>query len=76
LLMFFAFGENPVAMVTWGGLAQAWTLPIISVGTVYLVKRYLPRELSAPLWMEVLLYAGAFVITAFVLVSEFRRWFM
>ena len=76
LLMFFAFGENPVAMVTWGGLAQAWTLPIISVGTVYLVKRYLPRELNAPVWMEILLYAGAFVITAFVLVSEFRRWFM
>jgi Mn2+/Fe2+ NRAMP family transporter len=76
VLMFFAFGENPVAMVTWGGLAQAWTLPIISVGTVYLVKRYLPRDLNAPIWMEALLYAGAFVITAFVLVSEFRRWFM
>ncbi|MEX0960182.1 MAG: Nramp family divalent metal transporter [Burkholderiales bacterium] len=76
VLMYFVFGENPVAMVTWGGIAQAWTLPIISIGTVYLVRRYLPKELSAPAWMSVLLYVGAFVITAFVLISEFRRWFM
>ncbi len=73
--MFFIFGENPVAMVTWGGMAQAWTLPIISIGTVYLIKKYLPKELNAPAWMTVLLYVGAFVITAFVLVSEYRRWF-
>lgn len=73
--MYFIFGENPVAMVTWGGMAQAWTLPIISIGTVYLIKRYLPKELNAPAWMTVLLYVGAFVITAFVLISEYRRWF-
>lgn len=76
VVMYFIFGEQPVAMVTWGGLSQAWTLPIISFGTVYLVQRYLPKELNAPAWMTGLLWLGATVITAFVLVSEFRRWFM
>jgi len=76
VIMFFIFGEQPVAMVTWGGLSQAWTLPVISFGTVYLIQRYLPKELNAPAWMTVLLWLGATVITAFVLISEFRRWFM
>lgn len=76
VLMYFIFGEQPVAMVTWGGLAQAWTLPIISIGTVYLVKRHLPKELNAPAWMTALLWLAAIVITGFVLIGEFRRWFM
>jgi len=76
VIMFFIFGEQPVAMVTWGGLSQAWTLPVISFGTVYLIQRYLPKELNAPAWMTVLLWLGATVITAFVLISEFRRWLM
>lgn len=76
LAMFFVFGEQPVAMVTWGGLSQAWTLPIISIGTVYLVRRYVPKEMSAPAWMTGLLWFAAIAITAFVLIGEFRRWFM
>jgi len=76
LAMFFVFGEQPVAMVTWGGLSQAWTLPIISIGTVYLVRRYVPKEMSAPVWMTGLLWFAAIAITAFVLIGEFRRWFM
>jgi Mn2+/Fe2+ NRAMP family transporter len=74
VVLYFIFGEKPVAMVNWGGTGQAWTLPIISVGTIYLINRYLPKELSAPPWMKVLLYIGAAVITIFVLVSEGRRW--
>jgi Mn2+/Fe2+ NRAMP family transporter len=74
VVLYFIFGEKPVAMVNWGGTAQAWTLPIIAVGTVYLINRYLPKELSAAPWMKVLLYIGAGVITVFVLVSEGRRW--
>ena len=73
VVLYFIFGEKPVAMVNWGGTAQAWTLPIISVGTVYLINRYLPKELSAAPWMKVLLYIGAAAITVFVLVSEGRR---
>jgi Mn2+/Fe2+ NRAMP family transporter len=71
---YFVFGEKPVAMVKWGGLAQAWTLPIISLGTVYLVYRHMPREMRATPLGHALLWAGAIVITGFVLVSEARRW--
>jgi manganese transport protein len=74
LVMFFIFGEAPIAMVTWGGISQAFTLPIIAFGTIYLVRRYLPKEMNAPAWMTVLLWLGAIIITAFVLVSEVRRW--
>ena len=74
VILFFIFGEKPVAMVKWGGFAQAWTLPILSFGTVYLVRRYLPKELSATPFGNALLWLGAIVITGFVLVSEARRW--
>jgi hypothetical protein len=40
---------------------------------VYLVRRYLPRELGATLMGNILLWLGAIVITGFVLVSEARR---
>ncbi len=73
VIMYFIFGENPVSMVKWGGYAQAWTLPIISFGTVYLVRRYLPKELGATLVGNILLWLGAIVITGFVLISEARR---
>ncbi len=76
ILFYFAFGEQPVAMVQWGGTAQAWTLPILSVGTVYLVTRYLPKSMRATTLMTVLLWLGAFVITAFVLMSEYRKFFL
>ncbi|HEX2520126.1 MAG TPA: hypothetical protein VHK04_11365, partial [Castellaniella sp.] len=65
--MYFAFGEKPVAMVKWGGLAQAWTLPTISLGTVYLVYRHMPREMRATPFGQALLWIGAVLITAFVL---------
>ncbi|MFN0038639.1 MAG: Nramp family divalent metal transporter [Burkholderiales bacterium] len=74
VILYFIFGENPVAMVKWGGLAQAWTLPVISLGTVYLVHRYLPKELKATALGNFLLWVGAIVITGFVLISEARRW--
>jgi Mn2+/Fe2+ NRAMP family transporter len=74
VILFFIFGEKPVAMVKWGGLAQAWTLPIISFGTVYLIQRYLPKELKATPFGNILLWIGAIVITGFVLISEARRW--
>lgn len=73
---YFIFGEQPVAMVQWGGTAQAWTLPIISLGTVYLVHRVMPKTLRATPLMTALLWLGAIVITAFVLVSEYRKFFM
>ncbi len=74
VMMYFIFGENPVGMVKWGGFAQAWTLPIISLGTIYLVRRFMPKEMSATALGNVLLWIGAIVITGFVLISEARRW--
>jgi Mn2+/Fe2+ NRAMP family transporter len=76
VIMYFVFGEKPVAMVQWGGTAQAWTLPIISLGTLYLVYRFIPKNLQASKPMIVALWAGAIVITGFVLVSEYRRYFL
>jgi hypothetical protein len=34
-------------MVERGGAVQAWTLPVRSLGTVYLIHRHLPREMRA-----------------------------
>jgi hypothetical protein len=72
IIMYWVFGQAPVAMVTWGGLAQAVTLPIISLGTLYLVKKYLPKELRAPAWMEVLLWVAAIIICALM---SYYFWF-
>ncbi len=74
IIFYFIFGEKPVAMVKWGGYAQAWTLPILSFGTVYLVHRFMPKELRATPFGHVLLWVGAIVISGFVLVAEARRW--
>lgn len=74
VILYFIFGEKPVAMVKWGGLSQAWTLPIISLGTVYLIHRHLPKELKATPFGNILLWIGAIVISGFVVISEARRW--
>jgi hypothetical protein len=42
----------------------------------HLVQRYVPKNMKATKLMTWLLYAGAFVITAFVLVSEYRKYFL
>ncbi|HEX4986205.1 MAG TPA: Nramp family divalent metal transporter [Burkholderiales bacterium] len=73
VVLYFIFGENPVGMVKWGGYAQAWTLPVISLGTVYLIRRHLPKALKATPAGNVMLWIGAIVITGFVLMSEARR---
>jgi Mn2+/Fe2+ NRAMP family transporter len=76
--LFFAFGQQPVAMVTWGGMAQAATLPIIAMGTLYLTYRHLPRQMKAPGWMTALLWIAAIFVTAFVipsLITELKKMF-
>ena len=74
VMLYFCCGENPVAMVKWGGFAQTWMLPVLSFGAVYLMRRHLPKELNATRLGTALLWIGAIVITGFVLVSEARRW--
>jgi len=76
VIFYLILGEIPVDMVVWGAISQAMMLPIISFGAVYLVHRHLPPELKAPWWMTALLWAGAIVITGFVvpsLVIEFGK---
>jgi len=73
VIFFFIFGEDPVEMVVWGGMAQAATLPVIAFGTIYLTYRYLPRELGAPAWMTALLWLGALIIAGFVLPSVYTE---
>lgn len=66
VILFFIFGQAPVAMVTWGAIAQAMMLPIISFGTIFLVQAHLPKEIKAPGWLVAALWLGAIVITGFV----------
>jgi len=78
LVFYFIFGQAPVAMVTWGAIAQAAMLPIISLATIYLMERHLPKELKAPMWMTALLWLGTLVIIGFVipsLISELGKLF-
>jgi Mn2+/Fe2+ NRAMP family transporter len=74
VMLYFVYGEEPVAMVKRGAYAQTWMLPVISLGAVYLVSRHLPKELKANWLGTVLLWIGAIVITGFVLIGEARRW--
>jgi manganese transport protein len=66
VIFYVAIGEAPVQMVTWGAIAQAMMLPVISFGTVYLMHKHLPREVAPPGWMLALLWLGAIVITVIV----------
>jgi amino acid transporter len=73
VVFYFIFGQAPVAMVTWGAIAQAAMLPIISLATIYLTQRHLPKELRAPAWMNVLLWLGTLVIIGFVIPSLYSE---
>jgi Mn2+/Fe2+ NRAMP family transporter len=78
VIFYLVFGQAPVQMVVWGAIAQAMMLPILGFATVFLVYRHLPRELHAPWWMTALLWAGAIVITLFVvpaLITELGKLF-
>jgi MFS family permease len=76
--MFWIFGQAPVQMVTWGGMAQAAMLPIISSAALYLYYRHMRRSLEAPGWMVALLWIAVVFIIAFVvpsLANELRKMF-
>jgi Mn2+/Fe2+ NRAMP family transporter len=73
VVFYFIFGQAPVAMVTWGAVAQAAMLPIISLATIYLTQRHLPKELKAPAWMNALLWLGTLVIIGFVIPSLYSE---
>ena len=71
VIFYFIFGQAPVTLVTWGAIAQAAMLPIISFATIYLVQTRLPKELRASWWLTGLLWLGAIVIAGFVIPALF-----
>lgn len=73
VIMFFVVGQAPVAMVTWGGMAQAAMLPIISCATLYLYYKHMRHSLDAPGWMVALLWIAAVFILFFVVPSLYRE---
>jgi Mn2+/Fe2+ NRAMP family transporter len=71
--MFWVFGQAPVQMVTWGGMAQAAMLPIISGATLYLYYKHMRKTLHAAPWMVALLWAAFLFITGFVVPSLYNE---
>lgn len=63
---FFIFGQAPVTLVTWTGMAQAALLPIVSFGTLYLAARHLPAEMKVPGWTMWAMWFCCIVITLFI----------
>jgi manganese transport protein len=66
VVFFLVIGEAPVQMVTWGAIAQALMLPVISFATIFLMYKHLPKEVAMPGWLLVLLWLGAMIITLIV----------
>jgi manganese transport protein len=73
VVMFWIYGQAPVQMVTWGGMAQAAMLPIISCATLYLYYKHMRRSLHAPAWMVALLWVATIFIIGFVIPSLFTE---
>ena len=71
--MYWVFGQAPVQMVTWGGMAQAAMLPIISGVTLYLYYKHMRRTLHAAPWMVALLWAAFLFIVGFVVPSLYTE---
>ena len=73
---FYLLIESPVAMVIFGGVAQALMLPLIGIGTIYLRHRHLPRSVApggfvtAGLWACTALCVAAMAYYAVVIVSR------
>jgi manganese transport protein len=73
VVMFFVIGQAPVAMVTWGGMAQAAMLPIISCATLYLYYKHMRQSLRASGVMVALLWIATVFIIFFVIPSLARE---
>jgi hypothetical protein len=70
---FWVFGQVPVQMVTWGGMAQAAMLPIISGATLYPYYKHMSKTLHAAPWMVAMLWAAFLFITGFVVSSLYNE---
>ena len=73
----FLFFRSPVTMVIVGGYAQALTLPILSVGTLYMRHRGLPKDIAPGRLATAALWFATVVITAVMAYSlglTLKRW--
>jgi hypothetical protein len=65
VILFLLF-QSPVKMVVAGGIAQAFMIPIIALGTLFLRHRHLPKE-CVPSWrMTSGLWLASIVIVCLV----------
>jgi Mn2+/Fe2+ NRAMP family transporter len=65
----FLFFRSPVMMVKIGGFAQALMLPVLSVGTLYMRHRGLPKEIAPGPIATAGVWLAALVITAVMVYS-------
>ncbi len=72
-VMLYLVFQEPVIMVTIGGLGQALMLPVIGIVTIYLRHKKLPRAAAPGRPMTFLLWFAAAVITAFMLYYAWMR---
>ena len=73
VVLFWVFGQQPVQMVTWGGMTQAAMLPIISCAALWLYYRRMRSTLEAPAWLVALLWVATVFIVFFVIPSLFNE---
>lgn len=75
IVLYFAL-QSPVAMVKAGGVAQAIMLPVIALGTLYLLHRHLPKVVApsrlnlAAVWIATALITALMTYYAVVLIKR------
>ncbi|HWR52227.1 MAG TPA: Nramp family divalent metal transporter [Bryobacteraceae bacterium] len=69
----FLLFQEPVLMVTIGGLGQATMLPVIGIVTVYLRHKKLPRAAAPGRAMTYALWSATAIISAFMLYYLWMR---
>ncbi len=62
-VIFYYIFQSPVTMVKFGGIAQSLMLPIVSIGTLILHHRYLPKELRPAKIVTIALWLTTIIIT-------------
>jgi hypothetical protein len=70
-LFFYVFARDPQMMVRLGGIAQAATLPMIAVATLFFRFRRLDSRLRPPVLVDVLLLTG---VMSICVVATYTLW--
>jgi Mn2+/Fe2+ NRAMP family transporter len=70
-LFFYVFARDPQMMVRLGGIAQAATLPMIAVATLFFRFRRLDTRLRPPVLVDALLFIG---VISICVVAAYTLW--